>query len=96
MPNALWVWDVPKLCLTAILLQSNSVRGLYNFAYIYVICLLIVVVVMMMMMMISNLFESFLGCYDDALIGHGPLSVFFFFFFFHDRFLINSRSFVPR
>lgn len=27
MPNALWVWDLPKLCLTAILLQSNSVRA---------------------------------------------------------------------
>ena len=41
MPNALWVWDVPKLCLTAILLQSNSVRGLYSFAYIYIYILFI-------------------------------------------------------
>lgn len=27
MPNALWLWDVSKLCLTALLLQTSSVRG---------------------------------------------------------------------
>ena len=28
MPNVVWLWDVTKLCLTAMLLQSNTVRGL--------------------------------------------------------------------
>ena len=29
MPNAVWLWDVSKLCLTAVLLQSSPVRGSY-------------------------------------------------------------------
>ena len=28
MPNAVWLWEVSKLCLTAMLLQSSPVRGL--------------------------------------------------------------------
>ncbi|KXJ16324.1 WD repeat-containing protein WRAP73 [Exaiptasia diaphana] len=29
MPNVLWIWDVPNLCLAVLLLQSNPIKAVY-------------------------------------------------------------------
>lgn len=35
MPNAVWLWEVSKLCLSAMLLQSSPVRGL---CWLFLMC----------------------------------------------------------